>query len=387
MEKLMRHVSLLSIVLGLAVGLACSEDAVNQNGNNHNNVARVRVRAEPARLGPIQTTIHVTGTVRAAQEAKIGTKVSGRVEKVNVDEGDRVKAGDALVVLEKTDFELAVREAEAAVKNANASVSVAKVSLEKANRDFERFAKLHKQSAVSEQSYEDIDTAKRVAEENLKLARAGLAQAQARLESARQRLSDSAIRAPFDGVVVGKMTNEGEFVGAGGPPLVWLMDLGSVKVDVGVPEEHSGKVRVGQDVKVSVDAFSDRAFSGKVIRVNPRVDAGSRSFNVQVEIHNSDSDHFLNSGMFARIALVTGSKPNAVIVPDKALVTVEGKRLLYVVDNSVARQREIEVGASDDGSVEIISGVKPGELVIVEGNWGLSDGQDVTIIQNRGANR
>ncbi|HUT03763.1 MAG TPA: efflux RND transporter periplasmic adaptor subunit, partial [bacterium] len=154
--------------------------------------------------------------------------------------------------------------------------------------------------------------------------------------------------------------------------------------DVGVPEEHSGRVSVGQGANISVDAFPNETFAGKVIRVNPRVDAKSRSFNVQLEINNSDPDHFLNSGMFTRIALVTGSKPNAVIVPDKALVTVEGKRLLYVVEGSLARSRQIEVGASDDGNVEIVSGVKPGELVIVEGNWALTDGQEVTIVRTRG---
>ena len=371
----------------MMIGLGCGKDAANQNGANHNNAARVEVMVEPARLGEIRTTIHVTGTLKAAQETKLGTKVPGRIEKINVDEGDKVDKGDALIVLEQTDFELAVRESEAAEKNAKASVSVAKVSLEKANRDFERFAKLHKQSVVSEQSYEDIDTAKRVAEEKLKLARAGLAQAAARSDSARQRLSDSVIRAPFAGVVVGKMANEGEFVAAGGPPLVWLMDLSTVKVDVGVPEEQSGKAGVGQDVRVSVDAFPGMTFTGKVITVNPRVDAGSRSFNVQVEIENSDTDYFLNSGMFARIALITGLKPDAIIVPDEALVTVKGKRLLYVVENAHAKQREIKTGASDNGNVEILSGVKPDELVIVEGNWALSDGQEVTIVRPGGAGK
>jgi len=144
---------------------------------------------------------------------------------------------------------------------------------------------------------------------------------------------------------------------------------------------------VGQDVRLSVDAFPGKVFAGNVITVNPRVDVGSRSFNVQVEIDNSDPDHFLNSGMFARIALITGIKPDAIIVPDEALVTVKGKRLLYVVENAEAKQREIKVGASDDGSVEILSGVKPDELVIVEGNWALSDGQEVTIVRTGDADK
>jgi len=376
-----------SVSLALMLGLGCGKDAANQNGNNRSNVAKVEVEVARARLGQIETTIRVTGTVKAAQETKIGAKVSGRVEKVNVDEGDRIKERDALVVLEQTDFKLAVREAEAAVNNASAAVSVASVSLDKASNDFKRFAGLREQKVISEQSYEDADTAKRVAEENLELARASLAQAQARLESARQRLSDSVIRAPFAGVVVGKMTNEGEYVAAGGPPLVWLMDLSSVKIDLGVPEEHAGKVRVGQGANVSVDAFPETSFSGNVIRVNPRVDAGSRSFNVQIEIENSDPDHYLNSGMFARVALVTGAKPDAVIVPESALVTTEGKRLLYVIEGASARAREIEVGASYGGNVEIVSGVKPDELVIVQGNWALTDGQEVNIIRTRGENQ
>ena len=387
MKKAIWCLAASSVSLALMLGLGCGKDAANQNGNNRSNVAKVEVEVARARLGQIETTIRVTGTVKAAQETKIGAKVSGRVEKVNVDEGDRIKERDALVVLEQTDFKLAVREAEAAVNNASAAVSVASVSLDKASNDFKRFAGLREQKVISEQSYEDADTAKRVAEENLELARASLAQAQARLESARQRLSDSVIRAPFAGVVVGKMTNEGEYVAAGGPPLVWLMDLGSVKIDLGVPEEHAGKVRVGQGANVSVDAFPETSFSGNVIRVNPRVDAGSRSFNVQIEIENSDPDHYLNSGMFARVALVTGAKPDAVIVPESALVTTEGKRLLYVIEGASARAREIEVGASYGGNVEIVSGVKPDELVIVAGNWALTDGQEVNIIRTRGENQ
>ncbi|MBN1594183.1 MAG: efflux RND transporter periplasmic adaptor subunit [Candidatus Coatesbacteria bacterium] len=383
----MKYIRLAMVVCAVSLLLftqACDRGAENQNGNNNRKAAPVEVKVQTAELGPIQTTIQVTGVVKAAQEAKLGTKVPGRVAKVNVDEGDKVEKDHELVVLEQTDFKLAVQEAEAAVKNARASASVAKVSLEKANRDYERFLKLRNQSAVSEQSFEDVDTAKRVAADKLTLAQAGLAQANARLDSVKQQLSDSIIRAPFSGVVVGKMTNEGEFVGAGGPPLVWLMDLSTVKIDVGIPEENSGKVSVGQSARVTLDAFPGKSFTGEVITVNPRVDANNRSYNVQIQVDNDDPDYFLNSGMFARVTLITGIKDDALIVPSKALVTVEGKRLLYVAEKSVAKERRIVVGAADNGNVEIISGLEPEEQVIIEGNWALTDGQEVTIKGTRG---
>ncbi|MBN2209492.1 MAG: efflux RND transporter periplasmic adaptor subunit [Candidatus Coatesbacteria bacterium] len=382
LRRLVLPFLLVTLAIGVIVAVGCGDgdDRLN-NGNNNKQTAKVTVKAVPAKLGDIRSTISVTGTTKAAQEAKLGSKVSGRVEKVAVDEGDKVSSGDALVVLEQTDFELAVQEAEAAVKNAEAAVSVAKVSLEKANRDFERFAKLHKQSVISEQSYEDVDTAKSVAEDNLTLARAGLSQAATRLQSAKQRLEDSVIRAPFSGVVVGKMTNEGEYVGPGGQPLVWLMDLSKVKIDIGIPEDYSGKVKVGQSAKVSVDAFDDKSFEGAVITVNPLVDEKSRSFNVQLEIDNTDAEHYLNSGMFARVSIVIGRKEGVVLVPTQALVTIEGKRTLYAVSGSSAHRKDVVVGQQDNGNAEIVSGVSAGELVVTEGNWGLSDGQDVILTQ------
>ena len=372
-----RRAALFVLVAGVVAGLlGCQQ---HEGKSSEAQFAKPRVKVQPARLGTIRTRIYATGDLRPTREAKIGTKVAGRVFEVRVDEGARVKKDDVLVVLDQTDFKIAVEQARAEVETASASVSVAQVALEKAMRDWERFARLHKQKAISDQDYEDARTALRLAQKKFALARATEAQARTRLQSARQRLADSVIRAPFAGVVVARMVNEGEYVGPMGPPLLTLVDLSKIKVEVGVPEEEAATVRLGQVAQVRVDAFPDVVFEGKVITVNPHVDPASRAFNVQIEVKNDDPQHFLTAGMFARISLITGQIDNVVLVPSKALVTFEGRRMVFVLEGSCAVCREVKVGQQENGFTQIVSGVEAAEPVIVEGNFGLSDGQEVLV--------
>lgn len=376
MKRIIRYTPVLGILVALIVSLGCDKKAANQGNNG---VARIEVEVDVAKLGPVQTTISATGTIKATQQANVGAKVSGRVEKVEIDEGEKVDQGDPIVVLQQVDFTLAVKDAEASVNNSKASVRVAEVSLEKARDDFDRYVKLHTEKAVSDQMFEEVRTAKRLAEENLELARTGLARAKTQLELTEQRLSDSVIRAPFDGIVVAKAVNEGEFVSQASPPLVRIMDLSKVKIDVGIPEEHSQKIQVGQTASLKVDAYPNANFEGKVITVNPHVDERSRAFNVQVEVPNDYPDHFLKAGMFARVTIFTGQRDNVVLVPKSALLTLDGKRVLFIVKDLIAARREVEVGFEDDESAEIVSGVSAGESIVVKGNWGLSDGQQVVV--------
>jgi len=207
-------------------------------------------------------------------------------------------------------------------------------------------------------------------------ARAKYESAKAQLTKAKESIEDYYIDAPWDGVVSKVLVRDGDFV-APRTPLVEIYDPGSLAIRFAVPETQATEVFKGMPVNVHLDAHPNKDFQGKIVRVYPDLEAKSRTRTVEAVM---DYPVALIPGMFARLKLPLQTVAGATVVPREAvLVTPQGERLAFVLKDGKAQRRKVETGIEGDGRVQIISGLKPGEKVIVAGNEKLKDGVKVKV--------
>lgn len=339
--------------------------------------SRVRIQMEvvDVRRGDVYSPIRATGTVVPDIEAKVSAKVSGRIEVVAVDEGDRLSEGQLIARLEQRDFELAYKNALAQRDMVKASARESTLNLTNVTREKLRIENLYQRKVVSQQSYDDAVPAYRMA-----LARVDVLEAQSKaaiadLELARHRLEDSRVTAPFSGYVPEKYVNEGECISPG-MPIVTIMNIDQVKAEVKAPEMELTRVALGIPVDLEIDAPEDHRFEGKISAINARVDPISRNFTVKIKIPNPK--HLIKSGMFARITIKTDIIRDVPVVPERALVVdAQGGNAVFMLENGKARRRSVTVGVRGEGIVQIKEGLARGETILVSGNYGLTDGSEV----------
>jgi membrane fusion protein (multidrug efflux system) len=308
----------------------------------------VAVEVATVTVGPISTRVSALGTLQANQSVTIQPEIAGKVVKVGFREGDRVKSGSVLIELDRS-----ILSAEA---------EQAKTSLDLAEVNYRRADVLAKQGIGTARSRDE--------------ATATYHNAQTSLELARARLQKTTIVAPFDGVVGLSDVTIGRYL-AIGDRIVNLESIDPLKVDFRVPELFLSALRVGQPVAIAVDAFPDRDFRGEVYAIDPLVDVGGRAVRLRARVPNADGT--LRPGLFARVRLTIDQRPSAMLIPESALVPQERDRFVYrVVENHVSFVK-VKIGERRIGEVEILSGLKPGDMVVTAGQLKLYDGAAVDI--------
>ena len=376
------------------------------------------VAVAPARKGNLAEILSLTGTLMAAQEVKITSKIPGRVDRVLVEEGTPIKAGDVLIKLERKELKLAVDQAEAAVATAKACLAKvlagtrkekidqaeAALAQAEANVDickitFERMGNLLKDRSISQAKYDEakaryevsmaqykcaqahLEMAKTGAtREDIDIARTQVRQAKAALASARRQFQNATITSPITGVVVHKNVEPGEVVSPPmmpGKPLLDVVDMSCLKTIVNISENRVKTVRLGQEAIITLDGFPGETFPGKVSRISPVVNTQSRTFKAEIMIKNPDNR--LKPGMFARVKLILAKRTDIVKMPLEAVTEGEEGKAVFLEVNGTAKLRPITLGISDGVYVEVTSGVNAGENIIVKGNLGLEDGDKVVI--------
>jgi RND family efflux transporter MFP subunit len=303
--------------------------------------------------------VTVTGMVEPIVRVSPATKIMGRVDRALVNEGDPVRAGQVLAVLDSRDLAAAVGQAEAAVKMAEAN-------LQNGQAMHRRMVFLHERGSATDKNLEDATT-------GLRLAEAGLDQAKANLSAAQVMLSYAEVKSPLAGFVTAKRVVSGDMA-APGAPLFTIEDLSRVKIAAQVPESDFVGLEKGQSASVRIDALGEE-FPAKVDRIVPAGDSMSRTFEVQLLLDNGDGR--IKPGMFARARFARGTRPE-LRVPLTALVSRGELRGLFVVEaDGRARLRWVRLGREQDGQVTVISGLTPGERFIPAPPSGLADGAAV----------
>ncbi len=308
-----------------------------------------------------------TGTVEPWQKMNIVPDISGKVARIYVKEGDRVEQGQLLAELDTQSLRLQLRQAEAAA-------AAARANFEDAKKNKERMDRLFQEKAVSEQQYEKIKLA-------FEAAQAQLEQAEAALNLLRHNLEVSQMRAPFSGVVASKNANEGDVInpmmGSFSPTsgVLTLMDFSRVKMAIEISPTDIGKIKKGQVAEVRVPNLTDRVFEGTVHLVTLTADPATKKFKAEIVVNNPDL--VIRPGTFGEVVVEVARKENALVIPQRAVID---NRFVFVVVDGKAVKKEVTLGLQTAEEAEVLTGLNPGDLVIVEGNFGLVDGSPVTLV-------
>ena len=306
--------------------------------------------------------------VSAERYIAIGARVAGRIERYHVEEGDRVQAGDPLVQLDQREYEAAVQRAEAALGLARATADLRTKQLVRATR-------LAPSTVISR---DELDV--RAAE--AATAEATVRQAEADLAQARVALEYTTLRSPTPGVILAKLKEVGEIAVPGGfsgsGDLIRLANLADLRGQVDVTEAELAKVHLGQQARVVPDAYPDRRYDAKVVKLYPQVDRQKGTLRVEVQIARPDEQ--LWPDMSARITFLepaAGTATRAVLVPRSAVRTVGGRPTAWVVADARVRAVAVATGPDFGEQVQVTSGLSGGETVVVGEGPELADGQAV----------
>jgi RND family efflux transporter MFP subunit len=381
--------------LGAALMTSCSKSGGPQAGAATNAPKTVRVAA--AAMRPMERVVTVTGSLAAEEAATLSVKVSGRLKNLPVDLGSIVKKGDLIAQVEPRDYELRLQQAAAALSQARATVGLplegtddrfdpemisavkeARAVHEEATANRDRVLNLSRQGVVSKSELDTVESAYKVALNRFEAARddartrqAVLAQRRAEYDLAKQQITDSSMRAPFDGAVQARLANLGEFLSAG-TPVVKLVKTDPLRLRLEVPERDAATVRLGQRVRLIAEGHTN-VYAGELTRVSPAIDELSRMLLVEADIRNDGS---LRPGLFSRAQIVTMNDDPGLAVPPNALITFAGLEKVVTIQDGKAFEKVVTTGRRGGDWVEISSGLKAGEMVVVEpGN--LRTGQPV----------
>ena len=307
----------------------------------------VRVVTQVVQPVSINRQFRYPATIQAYKENHLAPATAGRVEKVLVDVGDRVKAGDVVAMLDRTTYQQA------------------KIQFEKLKIDLQRVDSLLKVGAIPQQQYDAVKMQYDIAKTNLEF------------------LDDNtSLKSPINGIITGKYINDGELFtmspapGVGKPAVVSIMQLDKLKLLVGVSSTYLNAVKPGMKVTVKTELYPDKEFTGTVEKVYPTIDNMTKTFTIEVVVPNPDK--MLRPGMFAT-AYINVGVGDALLVPAFVVLKQSGtnERYVFVYDNGKAIRRNIEQGDVFDDKVEIIKGLSAGEEIIVEGQTIVFDGQPV----------
>jgi RND family efflux transporter MFP subunit len=192
-------------------------------------------------------------------------------------------------------------------------------------------------------------------------------------------LYNTVIRAPISGIVATKFAEPGEIISPG-IPILTLININTVKIAVDITEDNISGVKLGNLGEIKVDAYPDKVFFGKVIHIAPFANPASRAFRAELKVANPEQE--LKAGMFAKVKLITSQHKDTLIIPAKAVIREGGEDFVFVVEGSKAKMHSIKIGLKEEEQVEVISGLKEGDKVIIEGHYGLTSGRRVNVMKN-----
>lgn len=323
-------------------------------------VAEVAVSAPAAER--LETSIDVPGTLVPWEEATIAAEAAGPITSVLVDENSRVAKGQTLVRLDAVKAELAVKQAEAGLAQARAN-------FEKARGELDRKKSLLDDRTIAVGTYESFKA-------QYDAASAASDGAETALALARRRLRDMVVLAPFAGVVKEKRVTPGEYAREG-DALIILMQVEPLKLQFELPEKYSGRLTPGQQVTCEVASLPGQTFSGKVRTVFPAVSVQSRSVRMEAVLPNPG--YRLKPGFFASVRVPLAGAAGSFVVPRAAIVRQEGSEHVFVVTGDRVKLTRVQTGLEAGDKVEVVSGLRADDRVVVQGAETLRDGDQIKV--------
>lgn len=443
-SKSMAYVMMLIFLAGIISGCAALEGLGKKQENVQQTAEsqKVPVEVATARVDTIQNEKEFSGVLKPINEVMVIPQIPGKVSKVHVKVGQQVKEGDVLIELEAGDVEQQVAQAQAAYEAAKASVELSKKRLSELESQKSKMqAEISKIDKQIDEAQKALDQAKQAIEPKIarlnerrqrgaitdeqfkeqkakleeqlkplqdgleklvqqkaslekgkleiesaiksmpyddKMLDAQLNQAKTALDAAKGAADKLKLVSPIAGVVSSLSVQTGQMATQASPP-VTVIDMTALILDIRLSEFDVVKVQPGQKIDVYVDAAGSQPVEGVVEWVSPSPDPRSQAYGVRVKIDNSSGK--LRPGMFARAVLVLDKKENAVVVPKRAIVRQGDKAYVFVVKGGSVERREVQLGMDGGERIEVISGLKSGEQVVVKGQAYLKEGQEINVVK------
>lgn len=312
-------------------------------GGGERPTAAVPVEVQPVERRRISSYIETNGALEAENEVDVVARVSAPIVELGAEEGVAVRRGDLLARLDPTEFE--------------AQLEISRVALAEAEQAYDRAKTLKAENLISTEAFEQ--------------AQATFESARAQFESSRIQLGYTRIAAPFSGTIVQRYVDLAQQVSAN-TPLFRLSDFTPLLCPIQVPERDLSELSVGQSAFLTVEAWPDRRFDARVLRISPVVDAATGTIKVTLEVDGAGK---LRPGMFASVFIETATRDDALVIPKNALALDSVEDAVYVAADGVASRRRLELGFEEGDFVEVLSGLSAGEPVVTVGQDGLSEGR------------
>jgi membrane fusion protein (multidrug efflux system) len=311
--------------------------------------AGLPVKAVPVTVGKVSDEVSAVGSLLAEESVIIRPEIDGRIVGLHFQEGQPVSVGQRLVSLDSSEYE--------------AQLAAQRADLKTEEQRLARSKELHEQHFISKDA--------------LDVQYGNVARLKAHVEEAQSRVAKMVIRAPFSGVVGLRQVSPGAYVKAG-QDIVRLENVSSIKADFRIPEVYLSKVRPSQEIAVRLDAFPGEEFRGRIYAVEPVVDEQTRTVLIRARVPNRGMK--LKPGMFVRVAITMGTRPNAVIIPEQAIWPQGRDNFVFRVVDGKAALTKVQIGNREPGRVEIASGLSPDDVVVTEGQIKLRDGAPVMVM-------
>ncbi len=361
---------LVTAIVLLALGPACKQPAADQSALKKPktvNKMQYPVQVAPLEMRKVAYTVMAPGTIEAFQQVQITARVAGAVDQVGFVEGQQVKAGDVLAVIESERYSIAVEQAKTTVAKADAAEKAAEAAL---NRRLE--AQKESPGLVPGEEIEQKQTA-------VDSAKADLAAAKQAQHVAELNLRDSMVRAPIPGIVQTRTVQQGQFLQPGAV-LATILQKEPMLLRFQVTEQDAPRLKVDMPVNLQLKE-SPRTFTGKITLVADAADPTTRMVPVTAQIDSTDHPYWLRPGAFCEVTVPVGTARPGIVVPALAIQPTEKGNTVYIVDDkNIAHARVVQLGMhTADGGVELTRGVNEGELIVVRGIDPLSDGAPVKV--------
>jgi len=393
-------------------------------------IHRIPVIVKPVQRGSLENVTEYTGIVKPKKMVYVASPISGQVERVNYEIGDRVKKGDILFSIDSREIESNIKLLEEQLKIAEVNVLLAESKVASAMKSGYESRKLQLESALTsaehnfeaakkafdtatvlyekkiinslkyyeiknqfEQAKNALKTADssyqlyidQLSQEEINLSNQQLKQAQAsynaikvQIETARQQLEHTDIRSPIDGVVTSKDIFEGALISNAMTPFI-ISDTDTLQVAVSVTEQVVNKLQEGSKLKIIIPAVGNSTFTGRIISVDPVIDAKTFSYNVLIDIPNKNNS--VKPGMTAKVKIMAEKKEDIIVVPVISILSEDSGKYVFTIENNRAVKRFVDTGITNNDMVEITKGLETDQLLVVKGQQFLKHNDPVIVLQ------
>ena len=405
---------LIGLLLFVIVSVAGCNPRASKDVLNEIEEKPITVEAVKVIKGNIETTVNYSGRVKPIQEIMITPKQPGKVIKIDFEIGQRVKTGQVLFQLDKTDASLQLSQAAVAVElgeinlkrisgstyeqqmiQLKTALSLAEINYNDAKVNFETVKILYEAGAESKFNYDRAESQLELVKEqyesskanyelsemkssleNIELAKAQLEQSKAAYNIALSALNNMDVKSPINGIISGKNLKVGEFISNATVAYV-IVDDSSYTIEIDVSEGAISKIQTGDKAKIYINSISEEALSGTVTAVAPSADIQRQTYLVKVILDNPPST--IKGGMFAEVKFIIEKAENCLIVPLASVINDEDRKYVFITRDNKAIKTEVDVGIFNDNEIQIVEGLAVDDVIVTKGQDFLKDGSTIVI--------